>query len=40
MMLHLNGGKHLENTNTKLYTVKDGIIVVKKGATLPDGFTV
>ena len=36
----LNGGKHLENTNTKLYTVKDGIIVVKKGATLPDGFTV
>ena len=36
----LNGGKHLENTNTKLYTVKDGIIVVKKGATLPDGFSV
>ena len=36
----LNGGKHLEDTNTKLYTVKDGIIVVKKGAILPDGFTV
>jgi hypothetical protein len=27
-------------TNTDLYTVKDGIIVVKKGAILPDGFTV
>ncbi len=36
----LNGGKHLEDTNTDLYTVKDGIIVVKKGATLPDGFSV
>ena len=36
----LNGGHHLADTNTPLYTVKDGIIVVKKGATLPDGFTV
>ena len=36
----LNGGKHLEDINTDLYTVKDGIIVVKKGATLPDGFRV
>lgn len=36
----LNGGKHLENTNNNLYTVKDGIIVVKKGVTLPNGFTV
>ena len=35
----LNGGKHLENSNTTLYTIKDGIIVVKKGAVLPDGFT-
>ncbi len=38
--VHLIGGKHLEDANTKLYTVKDGIIVVKKGATLPDGFSV
>jgi glucose-1-phosphate adenylyltransferase len=38
--VRLNGGKHLEDTNTKLYTIKDGIIVVKKGAILPDGFTV
>lgn len=36
----LNGGKHLENANTKLYTIKDGIIIVKKGAILPDGFSV
>jgi len=36
----LNGGAHLEDTNTDLYTVKDGIIVVKKGALLPDGFTI
>ena len=36
----LNGGSHLEDANTPLYTVKDGIIVVKKGATLPDGFSV
>ncbi len=36
----LNGGNHLENTNTELYTIKDGIIVVKKGATIPNGFQV
>ena len=36
----LNGGKHLENTNTNLYTIKDGIIVVKKGVTIPNGFTI
>lgn len=36
----LNGGMHLEDTNTPLYTVKDGIIVVKKGATIPNGFKV
>ncbi len=36
----LNGGKHLEDRNTELLTIKDGIIVVKKGATLPDGFSI
>ena len=36
----LIGGKHLEDANTPLYTIKDGIIVVKKGATLPHGFEV
>ena len=38
--VRLNGGKHLEDINTNLYTVKEGIIVVKKGAILPNGFTV
>ena len=37
--VRLNGGKHLEDTNTDLYTIKDGIIVVKR-AILPDGFAV
>ncbi|WP_222617406.1 glucose-1-phosphate adenylyltransferase [Flavobacterium muglaense] len=36
----LIGGKHLENKNTELYTIKDGIIVVKKGAILSNGFEV
>ncbi|RXR31267.1 glucose-1-phosphate adenylyltransferase [Flavobacterium piscinae] len=38
--VYLNGGKHLEDMNTSLYTIKEGIIVVKKGATLPDGFRI
>ncbi len=38
--VRINGGKHLENTDHPLYTVKDGIVVVKKGAILPDGFVV
>jgi glucose-1-phosphate adenylyltransferase len=36
----LIGGKHLPDQNNKLFTVKDGIIVVKKGAILPDGYAV
>ena len=36
--VRLNGGTHLEDANTNLYTIKDGIIVVKKGVTLPNGF--
>jgi glucose-1-phosphate adenylyltransferase len=38
--VYLNGGKHLEDINTPLYTIKEGIIVVKKGAVLPDGFRI
>ncbi len=38
--VHLNGGKHLQNTDTELYTIKDGIIIIKKGAILTDGFTI
>ena len=38
--VRINGGPHLENTDHSLYTVKDGIVVVKKGAILPDGFVI
>jgi glucose-1-phosphate adenylyltransferase len=31
------GGNHLEDGDFNLYTVKDGIVVVKKGAIIPDG---
>ncbi|MGB3005312.1 MAG: sugar phosphate nucleotidyltransferase, partial [Chitinophagaceae bacterium] len=34
------GGDHLENTDHALYTVKDGIVVIKKGAIIPDGFVI
>lgn len=34
------GGKHLENTDHPLYSIKDGIVVVKKGAVLHDGFSI
>lgn len=33
----INGGNHLEDGDFDLYTVKDGIVVVKKGAVIPDG---
>ena len=32
------GGKHLEDTDNNLFTIKDGIIVLKKGAVFPNGF--
>jgi glucose-1-phosphate adenylyltransferase len=38
--VRINGGKHLANTDHSLYSVKDGIIVVKKMAVLPDGFVI
>jgi glucose-1-phosphate adenylyltransferase len=38
--VRINGGSHLENVDHTLYTVKDGIVVVKKNAVLPDGFVI
>jgi glucose-1-phosphate adenylyltransferase len=38
--VRINGGHHLPNADHSLYTVKDGIIVIKKGAILPDGFVI
>jgi glucose-1-phosphate adenylyltransferase len=36
----INGGKHLENKEHELYVIKEGIVVIKKGAILPDGFVI
>ncbi|WP_088324128.1 glucose-1-phosphate adenylyltransferase [Polaribacter tangerinus] len=33
----INGGLHLKNTETATYLVKDGIVVLKKGAVIPKG---
>ena len=38
--VRINGHDQLENTDHSLYTIKDGIVVVKKGAILPDGFVI
>jgi glucose-1-phosphate adenylyltransferase len=35
--VRINGGNHMEATDHELYTVKDGIVVVKKGAVIPNG---
>jgi glucose-1-phosphate adenylyltransferase len=37
--VRINGGTHLEDTDQELYTIKEGIVVIKKGAVLPNGFT-
>lgn len=36
----INGHAEMENTDQKYYTVKDGIVVIKKGAILPDGYEI
>lgn len=38
--VRLNGGPHLANTETELYTVKEGIIVTRKGAVFPNGYVI
>lgn len=37
--VRINGGTHLADTDQSLYVVKEGIVVVKKGAVVPDGFS-
>jgi glucose-1-phosphate adenylyltransferase len=34
----IDGGKHLEDIETDTYVIKDGIVVLKKGAVIPSGF--
>ncbi|HQU57277.1 MAG TPA: sugar phosphate nucleotidyltransferase, partial [Chitinophagaceae bacterium] len=36
----ITGGNHLSDTDHALYGVKDGIVVVKKHAVIPDGFEI
>ncbi len=36
----ITGGLHLPDSDHALYAVKDGIVVVKKGAIIPDGFVI
>lgn len=38
--VHINGGKHLQDLSNELYTIKDGIVVVKKGVTIPNNYTI
>lgn len=38
--VQIKGGPHLEKIDHPLYTVKDGIVVVKKGAVIPNGFVI
>jgi glucose-1-phosphate adenylyltransferase len=38
--VYINGGKHLENHSNELYTIKEGIVVVKKGAVIPDNYII
>jgi glucose-1-phosphate adenylyltransferase len=35
--VRINGGQHIENVETDSYMVKDGIVVIKKDATIPKG---
>jgi glucose-1-phosphate adenylyltransferase len=38
--VRINGGNHLENADHSLYTIKDGVVVLKKGAVIPNGFVI
>ena len=35
--VRINGGKHIKDVETDTYMVKDGIVVIKKDATIPSG---
>ncbi|MFB9056848.1 glucose-1-phosphate adenylyltransferase [Mariniflexile ostreae] len=38
--VRINGGKHLENKETDMYFIKEGIVVIKKGAVIPKGYVI
>jgi len=37
--VRIEGGQHLEETDNEMYTIKEGIVVIKKNAVIPKGFT-
>jgi len=37
--VRIMGGSHLKDDDSALFTIRDGIVVVKKGAVLPNGFS-
>ncbi|MHA7057458.1 glucose-1-phosphate adenylyltransferase [Aquimarina sp. M1] len=36
----INGGPHLEDIDDDRYVIKEGIVVIRKGAVIPDGFEI
>ncbi len=38
--VRIEGGKHLEDKETDMYVIKEGIVVIKKGATIPVGYVI
>ena len=38
--VRINGGLHLEEVETDTYCVREGIVVIKKGAVIPRGFVI
>lgn len=38
--VYINGGAHLEDFMNDLYAIKDGIVVIKKGAIIPDNYRI
>jgi glucose-1-phosphate adenylyltransferase len=38
--VRINGGTHLEDTETDKYAIRDGIVVVKKSAVIPNGYII
>jgi glucose-1-phosphate adenylyltransferase len=38
--VRVNGGKHLPDADHELFSVKEGIVVIKKGAVLPNGYVI
>lgn len=38
--VRINGGPHLEDIETDTHVIKEGIVVIKKGAVIPNGFVI